>query len=274
MIKLMAIDLDGTLLNSDKQISAENVAALHYAHDLGVKIVLCTGRPYHTMKEFVSSIGLNSGDDYIITFNGGQVQKADTGQVLARSTISQADMLLWDQEMKRLDLPLNIIDGDYVYEPLVYPEASPSRYVGRFKDLATRTLDYQVDFRPDHLFNKFVVCAEPDYLDARIPLIDPQLKADFAVYKSQNTLLEIMPAGVTKAFGLAKLGDLLGIKAEEMMTFGDQANDQTMIEYAGIGVAMGNAIDSLKKVADYVTTTNDQNGVAQAIYHFMPKERR
>ena len=128
MVKLIAIDLDGTLLNSQGRISKGNLAAIRLAENQGVKIVLCTGRPYLSMKNFVSEIGFVHPEDYIITFNGGQIQKAATGEVIISDTLSLEDMLRWDQEMKRLELPMNIIDQDYIYEPLVYPEGYPSLY--------------------------------------------------------------------------------------------------------------------------------------------------
>lgn len=111
MIKLIAIDLDGTLLNSEGNISDKNKQALHDAHHKGVKIVLCTGRPYLLMKDFVEEIGLNSEEDYIITFNGGQVQKASNGEVIKKHTLSQSDMQKWYNVTKDLAIPFNIIDA-------------------------------------------------------------------------------------------------------------------------------------------------------------------
>ncbi|MFK8242871.1 MULTISPECIES: Cof-type HAD-IIB family hydrolase [unclassified Facklamia] len=268
MIKLIAIDLDGTLLNSQGMITKENIDALYFAHQQGVKIVLCTGRPYFAMKDFVSEIGLNSDDDYIITFNGGLVQKAANGEIIKQYVLTPRDLKRWDSLTQQLALPLNLIDQAFVYEPHQYPENHPSIYLDERKNLATCFMDYDA-FDSEHEFNKFVVCCEPNYLDQQIQLIPKEFFEDYSVFKSRTNLLEIVEKSVTKGNILLELAKHLEIAADELMAIGDQENDLTMIEVAGVGVAMGNAVDSVKQAAQYITATNDENGVAQAIYHYI-----
>lgn len=267
MIKLIAIDLDGTLLNRDKHISDENIKALHYANEKGVKIILCTGRPYFAMKEFVQSIGFTKDSDYIITFNGGYVQKAATGEVLVENTLTKHDIVTWYAEAMRLDLPIVAIDSEKVYEPHRYPTAYPSLYL-QGTQLPHATQNFHA-FDDTHLFNKMVIAVEQEHLDAQIPKLDPDLTARYEVAKSRVNYLEILKKGVSKGRAMAQLGELLDITQDEMMGIGDQENDLSMIQYARIGVAMANAIDIVKAQADYVTDTNDQDGVAKAIYHFV-----
>ncbi|MCW6667602.1 Cof-type HAD-IIB family hydrolase [Aerococcaceae bacterium NML190938] len=268
MIKLIAIDLDGTLLKSDKTISQGNLKALKYAHDKGVKVVICTGRPYFAMKSFIEEIGFTSPDDYIITYNGGQVQKAADGEVLVSNTMTEQQMRAWYTETERLQLPLNIIDKDYVYEPLAYPTGRESIYLELGNNLPTRKVDYH-SFDKAHRFNKYVICIEEQYLDRQIAELQPQFRSEFSVVKSRPYLLEIMANNVTKGNALLQLGERLGIQPNEMMTMGDQENDLSMIELAGIGVAMGNAIPMIQTAADYISAHNEQDGVAQAIYQFI-----
>lgn len=268
MIKLVAIDLDDTLLNDDKEITAENRQALQYAHERNVKVVICTGRPYLAMKAIVEELGFTHADDYIITFNGAQVRRAGTGEVVTENVLSKADMLAWYEELNALSLPLDVIGQRYLYLPTKYPEGYPSFYAERLSSLETQVVDFHA-FSPDQVINKMVVCTEPEHLDAQLAKIDPKFKAQYSIFKSRAFLLEIVAKGVSKGNTLRQLGEVLNIAPEEMMTIGDQENDVSMIDLAGVGIAMGNAVPAAKQVSDYVTADNNSNGVAQAIYHFI-----
>lgn len=271
MIKLIAIDLDGTLLSSEGTISKENIESLHLAHKKGVKIVLCTGRPYFSMKDFVSEIGLNTDEDFIITFNGGQVQRASNGEVIKKHVLSKADMLEWYAITNELKLPLNLLDDSLVYEPLNYPEGIRSEYLDERKNLMTERLDY-TNFDDLHQFNKMVISTNQDYLDQQLAKIPESIKERYSVFKSRDNLFEIVKKGVTKGAILAELANYLSIPMEHVMAIGDQENDLSMIEVAGVGVAMGNAVQSVIKIAQFVTKSNNQNGVAHAICHYLNKE--
>ena len=109
MIKLVAIDLDGTLLTDDKRISQKNLTVLQKAKEQGVKVVLCTGRPLAAITPFIEQLGLNEPGDYSITFNGGLVQKNDTGEILSKSAMTLEDVQRISQLMIELDLPLDVL---------------------------------------------------------------------------------------------------------------------------------------------------------------------
>ena len=269
MIKLIAIDLDGTLLKEDKTISQRNLEALHYAHAKGVKVVICTGRPYFAMKQFIESIGFTSPDDYIITYNGGMVQKAADGEVLGSTTLSYNDILKWYERLEELELPFNLIDEHYVYEPMEYPNGKSSIYLTLSSNLPTQKVDYRTAFSSEHSFNKCVVCIKESYLNQQLAELEESFRTDYSVVKSRPYLLEVMANNVTKGRALLQLGELLGISPCEMMTMGDQENDLSMIELAGISVAMGNAIPLVQEKATYISASNEEDGVAQAIYKFI-----
>ena len=129
-----------------------------------------------------------------------------------------------------------------------------------------KTID---SLKEDTLYNKVVAAVNADYLDQKIPLIPSEEYDKFEIFKTRPNLLEFMPKGVTKAFGLSVLGEHLGIEAHEMMALGDEANDLSMINYAGMGVAMENATDGIKSAANFVTRTNQADGVAHAIQKFV-----
>ena len=110
-----------------------------------------------------------------------------------------------------------------------------------------------------------------EFLDQQIEKIPAQFKADYEVIKTRSNLLEFMPKGVTKAFGLDHLAQYLGMTSDEVMALGDEENDLSMIEYAGMGVAMANAVEKVRQAADYITLSNEQDGVAKAVEKFVLK---
>lgn len=268
MIKLIAIDLDDTLLTDDKKITESNKEALLYAREKGIKVVLCTGRPYLAMKDLVAEIGLTSEDDYIITYNGAQVRRAASGEVVVENILTKADAVAWYDRLMAIDLPLDVIDARYVIEPKVYPTNYPSFYSEKVSNLETQTIDF-TDLADDHPINKMVICIDPEHLDRQLPLLDPCFTSKYSTFKSRTFLCEIVAKGVNKGNTLKRLGEELNIAPAEMMTIGDQENDLTMIQLAGIGVAMGNAVTAVKEAADYITADNNSSGVAQAIHHFL-----
>ena len=176
--------------------------------------------------------------------------------------------MAWYQVTQDLDLPINVIDADRLYEPTAYPAGYPSLYLENVTNVPSVVQDYRT-FDSDHAFNKFVIVTTQEHLDAQIPKLDPAFKDQYAVFKSRSFFLEVMKKGVSKGDTLAKLGELLDISPQEMMTMGDQENDLSMIELAGLGVAMGNATDQVKEAAQYVSLTNEEDGVAHAIHKFI-----
>lgn len=268
MIKLVAIDIDGTLLDSKRQLSHENLTAIQQADALGVKIVLCTGRPFLGMKDLIPQLGLNHQGNYAIVFNGAQIRAADTGEIIEQNSLKTADLDRWCQETERVQLPLNIIDNDYVYEPLAYPDGPEPFYVSQITTAPSKTADYS-QFEPDHDFLKFVITVEEKYLMEQFEQVDESLKEKYFITLSHPFQIEVMKQGVHKGQALKTLGQRLNIKPEEMMAIGDQANDMGMFHVAGTAVAMGNAIDDVKAAATWITSSNDESGVARAIEHFI-----
>ena len=267
MIKLIAIDLDGTLLNDAKEVDPESIRAIHSAQKQGVKVVLCTGRPYLAMKNLVAKIGF-SDEDYIAVFNGGQIRKAQSGELVYRNDLSREDMLAWVQECQRLNLPLNVIDDEWVYEPLSYPKDYPSQYVKKLTTAPSKQVDFE-SFGPDQVFNKFVINVDADHLDRQLKIIRQEMVGEYSLSRSYPFQLEIMARGVHKGLALIQLGQLLSIDLADMVGIGDQGNDLPLLETAGHPVAMGNAIPKVKDLAEYVTTTNNKAGVAQAIDYYL-----
>ncbi|VTS12954.1 Cof-type HAD-IIB family hydrolase [Streptococcus pseudoporcinus] len=269
--KILALDLDGTLFNSEKIVSDANRAALASAKELGVKIVITTGRPLAAIGNLLEELDLISDDDYSITFNGGLVQK-NTGQVLDKSALTFDQVAFVYQELKALGLPTDILSEGIVYS-LPSQDGRKSQYHLANPLLEFVELDSLEDLPRDIIFNKIVTVTDADFLDAQLNQVKEETFANFESFKSRDIIFEVMPKGVHKAFGLQLLCQHLGIAAKEVMAVGDEANDLTMLEWAGLGVAMANGTSDVKQVANVVTRlTNDQSGVAEAVQKYILSE--
>ena len=268
-IKVIALDLDGTLLNSEKKISPRNLAAIRAAQEKGVKVVLTTGRPLKAMDFLLQEIGTAGlSDEYTITFNGGLVQK-NTGEIIAKTVFSRDDVVRIYEETEALGLPLDAISEGDVYtlasdQESLYPLYNP--YLN-FIPVSIEDLSSQISY------NKCVTAFQQDYLDGAIPKISPELRERFEIFKSRDMLLEWCPKGVQKDRGLEALVEYLGIDASQVMAGGDEANDASMLKWAGLGIAMANAVDEVKEIATLVSDyTNDEDAVGRAIEEYVLKE--
>lgn len=271
-IKLLALDLDGTLLTYDKQVTAENKRALQKARERGVKVVITTGRPLEAIKHLLAELDLLGSDEYSITFNGGLVQRND-GHLLAQTPMTLADMEQVQPVLADLGLPVDVISDGVVYgipagnKTSLYKTANPMLH---FVDIGTLA-----DLPSDRVYNKLVTVCEQDYLDQRLPRIPADLYDQFEMFKSREIIFEIMPKGVHKATGLAQLTQHLGLKPHQVLAMGDEENDLTMLDWAGWGIAMSNAVPAVKATARLTTQkTNDQSGVAEAINRYILKKER
>lgn len=268
MIKLVALDLDGTLLNSDKNISEGNKKAIKRAKAKGVKIVLCTGRPLLGIKRYLDELDLLEEGDYAITYNGGLVQKNNTSEILSQKTLSYPHIKELYELSHKLQVPMNMIDLESVYEP-EYPLNRESLYPSLMSANLPFVKKNIESFSIDHQFNKVVYCIEPSILDQAIKQIPDEIKSRYSMMKSRPLLFEIMHPEVNKGRGIGELCQLLEITREEVMACGDEENDLAMLQYAGVSVAMENASDFVKQHASFISKSNDEDGVAHAFDEYI-----
>ena len=272
MIKLVAIDLDGTLLNGKKEISPKNKAAIAKAKAQGVKVVICTGRPLSAIHTFLSELNLEEAGDYSVTFNGGLVQRNDTGEIIEKNNLRFEDLKTLIQLAQALDLPLDVLSEEKVYH--LPTSATNQSLYATMNPLLTHFSVGLDELDPERIYNKAVIGFDQVFLDQQIKKIPEDIREQFEVIKSRDMLLEFMPQGVTKAYGLSLLARDLGLEPANVMGIGDEENDLSMIAYAGIGVAMANATAEVKAAADVETASNEEDGVALAIEKYVLNERR
>ena len=273
-IKLIALDLDGTLLGTDKQLSAENAAALEQAAERGIEIVPATGRFFRGMPQVIQSLPYVH---YAITVNGAQVYDIQKQKTVCASELS------WQRAvsvMERLDA-LNVIydcyqDGWGYMTQALYDKAeafAPTVHnLEMIKKLRTPVPELKAYLREQARgVQKIQIFFQDMALRAEMLEALPQEFPDLAVTTSIVNNIEINSRGATKGTALKRLSEYLGVPTAQTMAFGDDANDITMLEEAGIGVAMGNAGEAVKAAADFITLDCDNDGVAHAIQHYLEK---
>ena len=261
-IKLVAIDIDGTLLNSKKEITPSVFEAIQDAKAAGVKIVITTGRPIAGVSKLLKELHLMDPGDYVITFNGGLVQETATGKELIKDLLHYEDYLDIESLANKLQIHSHAITKDGIY--------TSNRDIGRYTIHESQLVNMPLYYRtPEEVREKEFVKAmyidEPDILDAAIAKIPKEFKDRFTMVKSAPFYLEILGKTTNKGSAVLHLAERLGIQQEETMVIGDEENDRSMLEVVGHAVVMENGNPALKKIATTITKSNDESGVAYAI---------
>jgi len=266
-IELVAIDMDGTLLDPAHKLTARVKQAIAQARALGVHIVLTSGRPVPGLAPFLHELGIEGDDDYCIACNGGLVQRIGPRETVVEYPLSFDDFVYCEQVAREIGVHFQALDAQRMYTP----NQDISIYTVADSHLSRMPLSYRrvADMDPGMSFIKLMMIDEPDVLDAAIARLPAALTERFAVLKSAPFFLEVFDQRAGKGPSLQKLAEHLGIDRAKVMAIGDQENDLTMLQYAGTSVAMGNAINAVKAVARFETATNADEGVARAIERFV-----
>ncbi|BDR59269.1 Cof-type HAD-IIB family hydrolase [Xylocopilactobacillus apicola] len=257
MIKAIALDMDNTLLNNQKQISAVNKKALKELHEQGVKIILCSGRPYKGLKPYLVELELLNPGDVCICFNGGLVETSKDQTKIASHTLTKSQLAGLYEAARSNQFPLDLVAENHVYSLV---ELGKSSYEERLGKLISFENTNFADVPEDEVFYKAIMLKDLTTAQFASELI--KQSGNFHVTGSYPEMLEILPPDINKAVGLKAALKYFDLKPSELVAFGDEANDQEMLEFAGIGVAMGNATAKLKAVANEITLSNVEDGVA------------
>lgn len=275
-IKLVALDLDGTLFDNSSHISERNLTAIRSITDKGIHVVISTGRPFEGIPfDQIKGTGIN----YAITANGSGIYEISTGKCLYENAMDEELVTPILNFLLTRDIHMDAFIGGKGYTPVQCVETAQKLTVpSSIKNyiITTRTqLDNILQFIHENQL-KVQKMTLNFYPAADGTLIDRETVRKFLVSNPSITTvcggynnLEFTRADANKGVGLRKLAEILGVNPDATMAIGDTENDLAIIEAAGIGVAMGNATDAVKARADYVTTTNTKDGVAAAIEHFI-----
>lgn len=270
-IQLVAIDLDGTLLRDDKSLSQENVDAIKEAIEQGVQVVICTGRTLPSIQYLSKQLPQGHGDEYLILQNGAVVHQLPDLNIVHETILTEADrQAIYDvfKEYRSEKVQMVAFDPDKLY--LVDDETANPTVVQDAKTLSTDiTLAKFEEVLNLETLYKIVVFGGVEFIDDYLEKIPNELYEQVHIVRSLPVAIEFIPKLANKANGLNALIQLLDIKAENIMTIGDELNDYEMVKMAGLGVAMENGHPEVKRVADELTLTNNENGVAHAIRKFV-----
>lgn len=272
MYKMIAIDLDDTLLNHEGEVSGENLKAIEEAREEGVQIVLCSGRPSRGMHHVIESMGLNKEGEYYISFNGGIIRNCHDHQIIFEKGMS-LEIGNWIIDLAR-EFNLNAqmyIEDEVLVEK--YEEATKDYEI--MNKLRVKVVDDLKQHNKGNII-KMLINDDPKRLKGvytEIQKRSSQYK-DFMnkvnIFFSRDYLLEFISNETNKGIAAMELAKILGIKNEEVIAIGDSYNDLYMIEMAGLGVLVANGREDLKDKADYVTTNkHDEDAVKEVIYKFV-----
>lgn len=290
-IQLIAMDMDGTLLRKDNTISTKTKDALIQLEKQGVKLVLASGRSYSRLLSYAKELEMDKYGGYLIEVNGVAIYdlQADKRYVRARMPIEDAQFLFdyftkWNVEY------LGYLDrGVFDYNPSVLLEEKKAyrKQHGLSDDhpWTSGTFHFMADFRdgyPDirtitsaeeinEQLNKVVITYHEEEMKEIAAIASEELSNRYWLGLTSPSWLEITMPSVTKGQGLQEVSTITGIALENMMAFGDGENDLDLLMSAGVGVAMGNALDSVKEQADVVTLSNDEDGIYEAIKKYIGK---
>lgn len=263
--KLIALDLDGTLKNSNNEITLKTKEALLKAQEQGIKIVLASGRPTPGLRHEAEELELEKYAGYILSFNGARVVDVKTKETIYEQTLSIDEAKQAYDRAKEFSLACMTYEDD-----VIVTEDINDEYVkieAKINDIEKKKVDFKDNLKnPIH---KVLLTGQPDYVASVIDEFKKPFGDSLSIYRSAPFFIEIMAQGIDKAASLDRLVKSLGIKQEEVMAFGDGYNDLSMIEYAGLGVAMANAVDGVKERADYITLSNDEDGIAYVLSQYI-----
>jgi len=266
MYKLIALDMDGTLLREDGTISERTRQAIGAARDKGVKVVLASGRPLEGLERYLEELALTSHEDYVLSYNGSLVQNVGSRQVIRSHILSGADAHHLFRVSQEVGVNIHAFSRQH---GLITPRTSTYTELERSINGVTLTeLDF-TSLEPEHEIIKIMLIDEPEVLAQGKAALPEALYEQYTVVQSAPFFLEFLNKQSNKGSGLASLAEHLHIEPAEIICVGDAGNDRHMLEYAGLGVAMGNASPDIKAIADFISHSNEEDGVAHVIETFI-----
>ena len=266
MYKILALDLDGTLTNSKKEITPHTLDILIKVQQKGIRLVLASGRPTPGIMPLAEQLHLKEYGGYILAFNGGLIIDCSTGEHLYQNVLDTSVYKHLYEVGNTEDFKiLSYLDDCIACEDI---ENKYVRYEARLNKMKLRKLNSFLD-EIDFPEPKCLIVGDEEKLAVLEQELVRYYDGKMSIYRSEPFFLEILPLGIDKAKRLEFLLNHLGLKREELIACGDGFNDLSMIKYAGLGVAMSNAQEIVKQAADYITLSNEEDGVADAVKKFI-----
>lgn len=275
-IKVIIMDVDGTLTNSKKVITKKTKDALINAQANGTLLILASGRPTSGLMDFAKELKMDENHGLLVAFNGAKVVDCETGEVLFNETMSVKQGQAVLEHMKNFNVKPMIDKGDYMYVNDVFDNQI------HYKGESLNIIQYEArggKFKlcekedlaafADYPLNKILTAGDPEYLKEHYKEMMEPFKDTLSCMFTADFYFEFTAQGIDKAKALDTVLIPMGYKREEMIAFGDGHNDTSMVKYAGIGVAMANGVDDLKAIADEITLSNEDDGIAHILTQYI-----
>lgn len=262
-IKLIALDMDNTLLNRQKLVSPKNKEAIYKAMQNGVHVTIATGRMPASASYFAKNLGMNCP---VVSCNGGVVKSLDSKNTIFEAHFLPETILSLIETCYEHDWYIRWYIGGVIYVKYKDARMFPAYKTTKGLNIVEVGNDYK-----NYINNvtQLVICDINGKIQQIYDYVAEVFNGKIGLQQNTGFTMDVTPPGITKAVGLKKLADYLGVKQEEVMAIGDGDNDLSMIKYAGCGVAMDNAIADLKAEASFITKDCDEDGVAYAIEKFV-----
>ena len=258
MYKLLALDVDGTLLNSEGEVTDKTVKSIREIVDKGVLVLICTGRPTQGTVELFEKLSLKMP---VITYNGAKIVNLNTGAILHEQNLRGIDIKKIVEIGEELKTTIIVWAKNQLYSNAMNDNVIAYKKLSGVEPIV---IDNYEDIIQQGA-TKVLWIDEVEKIAEFQRLLDTRLDADVNYCTSKPYYLEFIDKTVSKGRALSIICDKYKIKREEIIAIGDGQNDITMLEFAGVGVAMGNSSKEVKDKADYITATNDEEGIALAI---------
>lgn len=269
--KAVFIDADNTLLDSKHNISKKNKEAVAAAYDLGVKIIICSGRSYVNIKDFVRELNIKGDGNYISSFNGGLIMSTDglNYKTICREQLKKHQALSIISELRKYNVDI-ILYNDPTYTIIEKETETTKKYY------SVTNMNHKIVNNFSELINdeipKMMALGSHEILEIIIKKLDNIVRDDINVFFSMDTMIEFTSKNATKGKSLIYLCNKLGIDPMETIAIGDNHNDISMLKQAGLSAVVANAAEEVKKYANYITTaTNNESAVAEILNRFIVK---
>lgn len=270
--KLLVLDVDGTLLNDEREISKRTLAALLKVQQMGVRIVLASGRPTYGLMPLAKTLELGNYGGFVLSYNGCQIIKAQNGEILFERRINPEMLPYLEKKARKNGFAIFTYHDD-----TLITDSPDNEYIkneallNNLKIIREDEFSTAIDFAPCKCM---LVSDKEKALIGLEQHWEKRLAGTLDAFRSEPYFLEVVPCGVNKANTLGALLEHLGVTREEVIAVGDGVCDVTILQLAGMGVAMGHSQDSVKVCADYVTASNEEDGVALAVEKLILAEVR
>ena len=261
--KLLVLDVDGTLLNNEKEISKRTLASLLKVQQMGIRIALASGRPTYGLMPLAKILELGNYGGFIVSYNGCQIINAQNGEILFERRINPEMLPYLEKKAHNKGFAIFTYHDDTLLTDSPNNEhIRTEAKLNNLKIIKEEDFSIAIDFAPCKCM---LVSDDEEALTGLEEHWKRRLNGTLDVFRSEPYFLEVVPCGIDKANTLGALLSHLNITREEVIAIGDGVCDVNMLQIAGLGIAMGHSQDSVKVCADYVTASNEEDGVAQAV---------